>query len=124
MMNIRTQLVRFVIGCSFAMPLLAWSCQVEVQMAPGSPPAVGGTGIITVTFTQTHNNCKLKPEQTKVKTTGCAILGATPWKETKAQVFTRKFKIRFQEAGEALFEVKRSCPRGGCLKEFRFKIAP
>ena len=105
-------------------PMFSWSCQVDIQMEPGAPPAVGAIGIFIVTITLTHNPCLLAIDKTKVKATGFVIMGATPWKESKPQVFTRKFKVKFQESGEALFEVKRTCPRSVSKKEFRFQIAP
>jgi len=105
-------------------PVLAMGCQIDIQLEPGAPPAVGGTGIVIVTVKQTHNQCTLPMEQTKVKTAGCAIISATPWKETKPRVFTRKFKIKFETAGEALLEINRTCSRDKNVKEFRFKISP
>ena len=105
-------------------PMFSWSCQLDIQMEPGAPPTVGAIGIIIVTITQTHNPCLLAIDKTKVKATGFVIMGATPWKESKPQVFTRKFKVKFQESGEALFAVDRTCPREVSKKEFRFQIAP
>jgi len=62
--------------------------------------------------------------KTKIKATGFIIIGATRWKESKPQVFIRKYKVKFQESGEALFEVNRICPRAVSKKEFRFQITP
>ena len=123
-MKINRFTFRTVVFLVMLAPMFAWSCQMDIQLEPGAPPAVGAIGVIIVTITQTHNPCLLAIEKTKVKITGCVIVGATPWKESKPQVFTRKFKVKFQESGEALIEVNRACSREACKKEFRFQIAP
>jgi len=105
-------------------PMFSWSCHVDIQLQPGVPPTVGAIGIIIVTITQTHNPCLIAIEKTKIKATGFIIIGATRWKESKPQVFIRKYKVKFQESGEALFEVNRICPRAVSKKEFRFQITP
>ena len=105
----------------------AQACHVKIERQSANDegnPTVGGSDVITVTFTQTHNNCNFPLKDTEFKVKGMKIVGATPWKEVRRGTFVRKFKVEYLKDGDATFNLIRNCYRGGANELLRIQVGP
>jgi hypothetical protein len=101
-----------------------WACKIEDSSKTDgkASPQAGSTAVVVVSVRHTHRRCTLPIEKTKFVPTGMKILGATPWRETRAGSYERKLKVRFLEKGQAKLRVVRNCSRGGCSQDLEFTV--
>jgi len=99
----------------------ASACMVKIS-AEQKSPQVGSKDVITVQFIQTHRNCTIKPDATKIKTQGLKILSESKWEAVRSGVYECAFQVEYTEKGEALFTAERICPKGGMTKELSIQV--
>jgi hypothetical protein len=98
------------------------ACRIFLQEL-GEIPAVHSETTLVLEYGRTHRNCSLSLSAIKVTAEGMTILSSTSWKETGAQSFQRKFKVRIDSADCAL-KIRRPCPKGGLDEKLIIKIRP
>lgn len=71
--------------------------------------------VINVKLTLTHRNCAVAAAQTKFKTDGIDVVGATPWKEVNPGIWTRQVKVKVQknDKNKVTLTATRTCDRDG-----------
>jgi hypothetical protein len=99
----------------------ASACMLKLSAEQKAPQA-GGEDVITVQFIQTHRNCSIKPEETKIETQGMKIVSQSEWENVRAGVYECTFKVAYPEKGEAVFKAERICPKGGITKKLNILV--
>jgi hypothetical protein len=80
--------------------------------------------VINIKLTLTHRTCTVTPAQTKFKTDGFDVLGATTWKEATPGVWTRqvKVKVKSDATKKMTLTATRTCDREGGLGVYSLNI--
>ena len=99
----------------------ASACMLKISAAQKASQA-GGEDEITVQFIQTHRNCSINPEETKIETQGMKIVSQSEWQNVRPAVYECTFKVEYPEAGKAVFKAQRICPKGGMTKELKISV--
>lgn len=94
--------------------LVAFAC--ELKLTPNQFKAKVGEKItFTLERIQTHRNCVLPLEETKIEVKGGKVVDPGKWTK-KDNVDILKFTVQFTTPGEAIVTVIRDCPKEGITK--------
>ncbi len=96
------------------------ACEIHMNVAEKNQKEkydIGDELVIEVEIVLEHRNCDVAIEDTKFTSSGCKIMGATPWKQTNPNTYTRKLKVTVtKDIKEDIMVVcKRSCHKDGGL---------
>lgn len=80
--------------------------------------------VINIKLTLTHRTCTVAPAQTKFKTDGFEVLGATTWKEASPGIWTRQIKVKVLTDAKKKIHLTatRTCDKEGGLGTYSLNI--
>ena len=99
----------------------ASACMLKISAAQEAPQA-GGKDEVTVQFIQTHRNCALSPEETKIEAQGMKIVTQSEWQNVRPGVYECTCEVEYPEQGLAVFKAERICPKGGMTKKLNIRV--
>lgn len=79
--------------------------------------SMGEKELLTVRFIQSHRNCPVPVDATRIKTKGLQIVEESKWENVRAGTYEKTFLIEYIRKGSASFVVERTCSRGGMTRE-------
>jgi len=99
----------------------------EIQQTEAGNEAVrevaeGCREFLTVQFLQSHRNCPIKADETKLKAKGIQILEESEWETVRNGVYEKTLMVEYTQKGLAVFTVERSCSRGGGKYELIIEV--
>ena len=105
-----------------------FACEIEIRVNGKEKEmyAENDIVILEVYVFLTHKICPEGLKATKFKSDGMKILGATAWKEKKANTFLRMIKVEINHTknGEAIFQARRTCDKEGGYGVIKLKTLP
>lgn len=84
--------------------------------------SIGEREFLTVHFIQSHRNCPIPADATRIRTKGLRIVEESTWEAVRSGIYEKTLTVEYIRKGLASFVVERTCSRGGMKREVMTEV--